>query len=253
MPVLEIPRQFDRSAGIERARIRESALFLLRYACEQLGIEHLADKDVLDVGCGTKFTEAILNNDIPIGSYTGVDVYEEMIDFLKTSVDDHRFSYAHVDWHNDLYNPNGARMTEGADLGVGTRTFDIIWLFSVFTHLNPDDYRTMLKVLRPYVRPEGRLFYTLYIDELTEEGYGYIDWLYRQMNGIGPDDTVDVASENRRRQARRFVDVMPDDPLKIALYSREYAHELIEGTGWKPLELLPPVEYAQHQFICAPV
>ena len=35
------------------------------------------------MGCGVKVTQAILNHDIPIRSYTGVDVYGEMIEFLQ--------------------------------------------------------------------------------------------------------------------------------------------------------------------------
>ena len=253
MQVFEIPRRFDRSAGIARARIRESARFLLRYTCDQLGIGDLEGKDVLDVGCGTKFSEALLNDGIPIGSYTGVDVFREMVEFLAANVTDPRFAYHHADLRNDLYNPGGAPMSASSDLGVGDRTFDIIWLFSVFTHLNPADYHAMLKVLRRYARSETRLFYTLYIDELTEGGYGYIDWAYRKMNGVADGDAVDVESANQQRSPEPFVDVRPDDPLKRALYSREYAYELIEGTGWKPVDLLPPVEHAQHQFICEPV
>lgn len=251
---IEIPSRFDRSAGIERERIRESAIFLLRYTCERLGLADLADKDVMDVGCGTKFTEALLNHRIPIGSYTGVDVFRKMVEFLQTEVTDPRFSYHHVDLHNDLYNPGGRPMSADTDLGVGDRRFDIIWLFSVFTHLNPADYRSMLQVLRRHIRPGGRLFYTLYVDELTEGGFGYVDWVYRQLAGATDDgDAIDVESENRRRHPKPFVDVIPDDPLKIALYSREHAYELIDGTGWNPVELLPPVEHAQHQLICEPV
>jgi SAM-dependent methyltransferase len=250
VPVLEVPRRFDRSADLDRATIAESALWLLDYTRDRLGFRDLSDKDVLDVGCGTKFSEAILNNDIRIGSYTGVDVYADMVDFLSSSVSDPRFSYHHADFHNALYNPTGEPMTARSDLGVGDRRFDVVWLFSVFTHLDPADYRTMLRMLRRYIRPEGRLFFTVYIDELTDGGHGFIDGMHRRLNG---DEVVDVEAANRLREVAPFVDVFPDDPLKIALYSREHAHELIDGTGWTPLELLAPVEHAQHQFICAPV
>jgi hypothetical protein len=47
----------------------------------------------------------------------------------------------------------------------------VICLYSVFTHLSPADYVTMLKILRRYVRPEGRLV-PLFVDELTDDGLG---------------------------------------------------------------------------------
>ena len=80
-------------------------------------------------------------------------------------------------------------MTERTDLGVGDRTFDVIWLFSVFTHLAPHDYVTMLRLLRRYIRPDGRLIYTLFIDELTDGGHGFIDRVER---GLHAADGLDV-------------------------------------------------------------
>ncbi len=76
---------------------------------QALGLETLADSRVLDMGCGTKFTQAILEYDIPLGEYIGVDVYEEMIDFLGKCTNDPRFSFFHIDSHNDMYNTDGEK------------------------------------------------------------------------------------------------------------------------------------------------
>jgi SAM-dependent methyltransferase len=254
MPLLEIPPQFNRSAESLRdpTAAEASALFLIRYACGKLGFADLAEKEVLDVGCGTKFTHAFVNHGIPIRGYVGVDVYAEMIEFLRSNVTDPRFEYHHINVSNELYNPDAPPMTANTDLGVGGRTFDIIWLFSVFTHLAPHDYSVMLKLLLRYVRPDGRLFYTVFIDELTSDGHGFTDRMHRAARSR---ETHGVASNPRDevpREVKPFVDVYPEHPLRCALYSREHAFELIEGTGWAPLELLPPNEFAQHQFICAP-
>lgn len=250
MPTLDVPMRFHRGALKDRDATMESAVFLLGYMCDKLGLPDLSQQDVLDVGCGTKFTQALLEHGLPIKSYVGVDVYREMIAFLRENVSDPRFEYHHIDVHNDLYNPGAPTMTEHTDLGVGDRTFDVICLFSVFTHQAPDDYVTMLRLLRRYVRPNGRLFYTLFVDELTEGGHGFIDRVERGLRGR---DEGRLPVEGQQREVKPFVDVYPDKPLLCAMYSREYAHELIEGTGWRPLELLPPNEYAQHHFVCAPV
>jgi Methyltransferase domain len=90
-----------------------------------------------------------------VGTYVGVDVYADMIDFLKQNVADPRFGYHHIDVRNERYNPDACPMTDDTDLGVGDRQFDLICLFSVFTHLNPHDYRTMLRLLRRYCGPTG--------------------------------------------------------------------------------------------------
>jgi len=109
-----------------------------------------------------------------------------------------------------------------------------------------------LRVLRRYIRPNGRLIYTLFVDELTEGGYGYMDQVNRALREQCAG-APDVKPTTEVREVKPFLDVDPEHPLRCALYSREYAFELIEGTGWAPLELLPPNEYAQHHFICGPV
>jgi SAM-dependent methyltransferase len=256
MPLLEIPPQYNRSAESLRdpTSAEASALFLIHYACEKLRLADLAEKEVLDVGCGTKFTHAFVNHNIPVRRYVGVDVYADMIDFLQTNVADPRFEYHHINVRNELYNPDGQAMTADTDFGVeGGRTFDIIWLFSVFTHLAPHDYSVMLKLLRRYVRPDGRLLYTVFINELTDGGHGFADKMHRAVRSREVRDAASGPRDERLRHVQPFVDVYPEHPLRCALYSRGYAFELIQDTGWRPLELLPPNEFAQHQFICAPV
>jgi SAM-dependent methyltransferase len=248
MATLDIPQRFNRGKHKRHDAAVDGAAFLIRHVCDTLGLADLSDREVLDVGCGTRFTQAILEQGLAIKRYVGVDVYCEMIDFLRENVSDARFEYHHIDVHNARYNPDAPPMTEATELGIGDRTFDIIWLFSVFTHLDPDDYTTMLRVLRRYIRPDGHLVYTLFVDELTEGGHGFID---RVSSGLRQGD-ADIGAVNRERRVRPFVDVYPDRPLMCAMYSREHAYELIDGTGWRPVELLPPNEFAQHHFVCVP-
>jgi SAM-dependent methyltransferase len=253
MSTLNIPLKFKRGAYKDQEATIRSAEFLIRYICDRLGVADLSGWDVLDVGCGTKFTQAFLDQGLPVGSYIGVDVCAEMIEFLHENVGDPRFEYHHIDVRNERYNPDAPPMTEDTDLGVGDRRFDLICLFSVFTHLAPHDYRTMLRLLRRYVRPDGRLIYTLFIDELTDSGHGFVDSIDRALaSRREPGREVDRRVKDAARDVKPFVDLDPDRPLLRALYSREYAYELIEGTGWTPLGLLPPNEHAQHHFICAP-
>jgi SAM-dependent methyltransferase len=253
MSTLNIPLKFKRGAYRDHETTIESAVFLIRYTCDRLGVVDLTGWGVLDVGCGTKFTEAFLDRGLPVGSYVGVDVCAEMIDFLQENVRDLRFEYRHIDVRNERYNPDAPAMTEDTDLGLGDRRFDLICLFSVFTHLAPHDYRMMLRLLRRYVRPHGRLIYTLFIDELTDGGYGFVDSIDRTLaSRVEPVSDVDLRVKQAARDVKPFVDLDPYRPLLRALYSREYARALIDGTGWTPLELLPPNEHAQHHFICAP-
>jgi SAM-dependent methyltransferase len=243
---LHVPTKLRR--GAKRAREDESiesAVWLIQHMCEHLGLENLGDTELLDFGCGVKFTQALINRALPIKKYVGVDVDREMITFLRENVHDPRFEYFHIDAHNELYNPGGEVLTADTKLPIDGRLFDVISLFSVFTHLAPHDYRTMLRLLRRYVKPNGRLFYTVYINELTEGGHGLMDgWVsaYREKHPEAPPLAT----------TKPFTDLDPDQPLKWAVYSESYARELTQGTGWEVVGLSPPDVDIQHHFICAP-
>lgn len=218
---LRVPPELRRGAakGDESVQV-EQGVRLLSLVRDRLGLTTLAHTRILDVGCGTKLAQAILNRGLEVERYFGLDVYRAMIEFLQANVKDPRLSFAHVDFHNEMYNPGGRKMTPGDRLPVGDERFDAIVLFSVFTHLAPDDYRCMLEILRKHVVDDGRLLFTLFID---------------------PTPSAD------------FRDAVPNKPLLWAYYSEAYARELIRGSGWEIESLHPPTEDTQHYFVCRPV
>jgi SAM-dependent methyltransferase len=256
-PELHVPPEFRRNYAIddEEATI-DAAVWLIAHMCEHIGVPDLGATDVLDFGCGVRFTQAFLNHRIPIKRYVGVDAYLEMIEFLRVNVADPRFEFVHVNAHNALYNPTGETMSEQTSLPIDGRQFDLLCLFSVFTHLAPHDYVSMLKLLRRFVKPTGRLFYTLFINEETAGGHGLVDGLGRRLRA-STDPKVKEAMWESLRSAPRdgppaFQDLDPSRPLLYALYSREHALELIEGTGWEVLSVSPPDVHVAHHIVCAP-
>jgi SAM-dependent methyltransferase len=255
---LDVPEPFLRHSCTDEDEAHASSMWQMQHMCEQVGRADLRDLEVLDFGCGTRFTRALLNESVPIKRYVGVDVYRKMIDFLRKNVHDPRFEYFHINAHNALYNPKGEALTEAMELPIDGQTFDIICLFSVFSHLAPHDYVTMLKLLRRYAKPDGRLFFTLYIDELTERGNGLMDKWRANMVKQLPRDEMARAIETYRsaepQTVEPFKDLAPETPLRWAVYSEPHARELIDGTGWEAVKLAPPVGFVrQHYFVCAPV
>jgi SAM-dependent methyltransferase len=238
---LRLPARLRRGHGRDEEESIASAVATIEHMCRDLGLDDLCERRVLDVGCGVKFSQAFLNRGVPVGQYVGVDVYREMIEFLQANVDDERLEYFHIDVHNERYNPHGQPLTAETMLPVGDRLFDVICLFSVFTHLPPDEFRALLHVVRRHANTNGRLFFTAYIDERTAGGHGLIDQLART---LGDDEVPHVDT---------YQDLDPKQPLLWAVYSEQYARELIAGTGWEVLRLAPPDPYLQHHFICAPV
>jgi len=255
--VLQVPRELRRGgkAFDEEASI-ESGLHLIQLIARKFGIPDLANSSVLDIGCGCKLVQAILEHDVPIGRYVGVDVFPDLIAFLQAKVADPRFTFHVQNTHNEMYNPAGEPLSADTRLPVAESSFDIICLFSVFTHLAPHDYVAMLHMLRRYIKPDGKLIFSLFVHETTRDGLGFIDTIDRAWKAR-PDklDAFKEAFQQRYNALGRpdFLDWDPTDPLHWAVYSREHALRLIEGTGWEVESLNDPEPAIQHYMICRPV
>lgn len=218
---IEVPPEFIRnSRRVVTAGVEETGSLVLQNVVEVLGVTDLSAVDMLDVGCGVRFTQTILNRDIPIRSYTGVDVEPTLIRWLQANVGDPRFTFAFWDVRNDMYNKRGQPFTRESTLPVSGQ-YDLICLYSVFTHLSPSDADAMLHVLRPHVRATGQLLFTAFID-----------------------DTIDT-----------FADRHPDKPLNVATYAEPFLRSLVEKAGWRVKKSIPNRRdsYVAHQFLCGPV
>ena len=152
-----------------------------------------------------------------------MDVSEGLVGFLRTHVHDERFQFFRLNTHNRSYNPDGELLTPDSRLPVDG-TFDVICLFSVFTHLEPGDTDCMLAVLRRYIAPSGKLIFTCFLDDSVS----------------GFDD---------RNQER---------PLERAVYSETLFRHYIARNGWTVDALYPPIQspcgywLMQHCFVCSP-
>lgn len=61
---LDVPRRFHRNYAASGERARESAAFKLSYLLDRFGWQDFSEVAVLDVGCGTKLTDALLDRPI---------------------------------------------------------------------------------------------------------------------------------------------------------------------------------------------
>jgi len=256
---LPVPRILERSAYPDREEWLQSSRFTVDLLTRVAGRDDLSEIELLDVGCGTKVVKRLLDDSLPIGHYTGIDVSSEVIDWLRANVSRPEFEFHHFNAHNDLYNPEGAPLASFDLLPVGPARFDLISLFSVFTHLAPDDFTAMLRLLRRHIKPDGKLLFSLYLDD--PEHPSLLAEAVR--NGLNSDDPevrarMTEAVEKGRRHAEaaghdpRFSDEIPGQPLMVARYRRDYALELFEDTGWDIESIHPPERYIQHYVVCRP-
>ena len=252
---LAVPPELEFGAHQTREEWVESGLFAVELLCRTLGRVDLSGADLLDVGCGTKLVKTLLDNSMPIGHYVGIDTQAKVIDWLKANVSDPRFEFHHLDAHNAMYNPEGVDLASFEVLPVGERRFDLICLFSVFTHLAPHDFAAMLRLLRRHAGPDTKLLFSLFLRDRERETE-FAEALEKRLASPDPEirkRTEEAVARGRARPAAeqdsRFVDLIPDRPLEIARYEPEYALELVREAGWKMLELHPPERWIQHYMI----
>lgn len=213
-----VPDQLQRNhPKVQAYGAENSGQALIELATKRVGLDDLSETDVLDIGCGVRFTQTILNRGIAIKSYTGIDVDPTLIRFLQDNVDDPRFLFVHWAVQNPFYNPDAARMTRTTKLPV-RGSFDLIWLFSVFTHLAPDDAELLLAIMRPLVRPTGALLFSALLD-----------------------DTLDTYAEGE-----------PDRPGARVSYNEQFLRRLVVANGWTVSNVFPPVQFMQPGFLCRP-
>jgi 2-polyprenyl-3-methyl-5-hydroxy-6-metoxy-1,4-benzoquinol methylase len=224
MQVLIVPEKFNKNSPGVRARgtPAETGSWLIQYMCERLGVPNLAELDVLDFGCGCRFADAIVNKQLSIRSYTGIDVHREMIEFLSQHVDDPRMRFYYWNTRNPHYNPAGDPLTPESVLPSDPQTFDLICMFSVITHQLPQDAEMLFRLLRRRVRVSGRMFFSANIQEMDVD--------YREM--------------------------VPEKPAAFSAYSQCFLQQLVERAGWRILSCEGKDHHdmpIQDSMLCAPV
>jgi SAM-dependent methyltransferase len=124
------------------------------------------DTSVLEIGCGLSRDAIPLTKILgPAGSYIGVDIQRELIDWSVANVTARcpNFRFFHVDIREPWFNPNGALMAQDYKIPAGDSTIDLVILQSVFTHMLPCDVRHYLSEFKRVLRPNGRVFATVFL------------------------------------------------------------------------------------------
>lgn len=174
---LVVPEVLNRNAKNVRKMgdPADTGLMLIEYMCDRIGIRSLKGLDVLDFGCGTRFSESIVNRDVAVGTYTGVDVNRKVISFLQSNVKDPRLSYVLSDARNQLYNPRGSTFLGAESPLLAGKYFDLICMFSVITHQQPAELVPILQFTRDRLRTDGRFFFSAFIHADESINYQELD------------------------------------------------------------------------------
>lgn len=123
--------------------------------------------DVLDIGCGWGRVAIQLTQVLaPTARYLGVEVERDKAEWCTEHITSRHpnFVFRDVDLHNQRYNPEGALQAAETTLPIeeGER-FDLIFLFSVFTHMFPADVRRYLDQFARCLKPGGKVVATYFL------------------------------------------------------------------------------------------
>lgn len=144
-----------------------------------------------------------------------------MIDFLaQATQEDPRYLFQAVDFQNDMYNPDGRPLDGQKGLGLMPPGYDLLTMFSVVTHMTPQDTRSTLTALRQHAAADAVLIFSAFIDE---------------------DQTED------------FVDTNPKHRLLYAYYRRDFLEAIVSETGWRIERFSDRIRgLVQSHYICRP-
>jgi SAM-dependent methyltransferase len=144
-------------------------LDLIRYMCERIGVADLSGLEVLDFGCGTRFTDSILNRGVTLRSYTGIENEAAVVDFLNANVRDPRLSFYHLDARNPANNPNGSPLTVAHAPSRGKQAVRC-HLHVLCDHTSdPEVAQAIFQILRRHIKRTGQLFFSVTPENV--EGY----------------------------------------------------------------------------------
>lgn len=129
---------------------------------------------ILDIGSGVgRKTIPLMDYLQNGGLYVGIDVSARDVDWCSNHITTlaPRFVFLKLDIFHPLYHPNGRIHPQDVVLPFPAACFDFVMLWSVFTHLLPNDVEHYLDEIARVIRPAGCLTasYFLWTPRAREE------------------------------------------------------------------------------------
>lgn len=164
---------FKNDQAFVRSAVRD-AKRLERYA----GLTQ--DSALLDWGCGAgRLAVGIREHFIRIGDYHGVDIQPELVAWADDHLAGAGYRFTCLDVGNERYNPHGSPQHA---LGTDPASIDVLYGYSVFSHMNDTDTPAYLRLIAGALKPGGCAFLTCFVEEGVPEwtenpaNYGPLTW-----------------------------------------------------------------------------
>ena len=184
---LRLPPKEMRFGGVEYrdddtyVRSGEGHVRLLQQTC---GLS--ATRKVLDIGCGpARLLTGLLSVYGSISEYVGLDVHKPSIDWALKHLNNPEggVSFQWLNVANKRYNARGQAVNETVQFPVPANRFDVVVLFSVFSHMGLANIRPYLFEIKRILAVKGKVYLTLFVehgvpDEVENpKGYRHQEWV----------------------------------------------------------------------------
>jgi SAM-dependent methyltransferase len=121
------------------------------------------DSCVLDYGCGLGRLAIPFSLYLRNGHYVGIDANLTSLEHCKKSfAENDKLKFMHFDLYSKMYNQagKGFSMLGSTELEM---KFDICFLFSVFTHVLPENTNELLEFIFKVLKPGGEMLATFFL------------------------------------------------------------------------------------------
>jgi SAM-dependent methyltransferase len=168
---------------------------------------------VLDIGSGVGRMAIPLTKYLTDGSYEGFDVVDVGVEWCRHHITPKHpnFRFRVADVFNRGYNPQGGFMASEYRFPFPSKSFDFVFLTSVFTHMMPADVENYLAEIARVLRVGGRCMATCFVHTaetaaLTDTGSAiqFRTWLEEGCWVINPDLPEDAVCFPEGYLVRQF-------------------------------------------------
>lgn len=121
---------------------------------------------VLDVGCGIGRVAVPLTKYLnEQGSYEGFDIVAKSIDWCRKNITQKypNFHFQVADIYNKQYNPKGKYISSRYRFPYDDKSFDFVFLTSVFTHMLPQDVDNYLSEISRVLKTDKKCLLTFFL------------------------------------------------------------------------------------------
>lgn len=123
---------------------------------------------ILDIGCGVgRLPIGIIRRLGDVRRYEGVDATQRSVRWCtRYLTPSHpRFRFTHLNVCNARYNPAGDVLNDDFRFPFDDASFDIVYLYSVFSHMKWEETERYVGEFRRLLAPNGKVFLTAFVEE----------------------------------------------------------------------------------------